>query len=336
MLRSIFKKLTFQDIDKSGVKWRLSALAVVLLYLYLLYDFIEVRPDHFFLCTLVLVFVFFGKDWGRMFLIDWLPFVIFWVLYDSMRGIADTVRGNIFIFQPYILEVTLFGWMTSSTVPAFYFQIFQFAHEGRLTKVILDLFTTTTYLVHFIAPLLLGWIFWHTLNERRTYYLFVYTFTTLNLMALITFMIYPTAPPWYVYSHGFDQPILVVYDSAASLINVDKLMGGNFLQTLWGTFNSNEFAAIPSLHSGYPTVIALFIWLRFKGWTWLFVLYPLSAWFSAVYLNQHYIIDLIIGSLYVFIAYFIAKKLILPYIFDRFIDYNLSTKISSNNKVGAK
>jgi len=332
MLRNIKKKYTFEGIDKSGVKWRVSVLAVVLMYMYLMYVFIGVRPDHFFLCTLVLVFVFFGKGWGRMFLVDWSPFIIFWVAYDSMRGIANTVRDYIFVFEPYNLEVILFGWMTSSTVPAFYLQIFQMAHEDALVKIALDIFTTSTYLMHFMTPLLLGWIFWHTLNERRTYYLFIYTFTTLNFMALLTFMIYPAAPPWYVYSYGFDQPQLTAYDSSASLINFDRLIGSNFLQSLWNTFNPNHFAAIPSLHSGYPTVIALFIWLRFKGWTWLFVLYPLGAWFSAVYLNHHYIIDLIIGSIYVFIAYFIAKKLILPYIFDRIIDYNLSTKILSNKK----
>ena len=327
MKGSILKKLSFSGIDRSTIKWRASVLAVVLIYIYLMHVFIGVRPDHFFLCTLVLVFVFFGREWGRMFLIDWSPFIVFWIAYDSMRGLVDSVRGHIFVFEPYNIEAILFGWTTSSTVPAFYFQIFQVSYDGSLVRAFFDIFTTTTYLLHFIVPLILGWIFWHTLNERRTFYLFVYTFTTLNLMALITFMIIPSAPPWYVFNYGFDQPSLEFYDSSASLINFDMLIGNNFLQTLWGTFNSNYFAAIPSLHSGYPTLIALFIWLRFRGWTWIFILYPISAWFSAVYLNHHYIIDLIIGALYVIIAYFIASRLILPYIFDRFIDYNLSTKI---------
>jgi hypothetical protein len=152
--------------------------------------------------------------------------------------------------------------MTSSTVPAFYFQIFQVEYEGTFVWVLIDIFTSKAYLLHFIIPLVLGWIFWHTLNERRTFYLFVYTFTTLSLMALITFMIFPSAPPWYVFFHGFKQPSLEFYDSSALLINF----------------------------------------------------------------------DLIIGVFYVGAAYFIAKKLILPYIFDRFIDYNLSTKILSCSK----
>jgi len=120
-----------------------------------------------------------------------------------MRGIADSVRGYIFVIEPYQTEEFLFGWMSSSDIPAFYFQKFQLLHDGDFIKVFLDISTTVFYLLHFIAPLLLGWILWHTLSERRNYYLFVYTFTVLNLMALITFMTFPVAPPWYVYDYGF-------------------------------------------------------------------------------------------------------------------------------------
>ena len=66
--------------------------------------------------------------------------------------------------------------------------------------MVLDLTSALMYALHFVSPLILGWFFWHTLNERRTFYVCVYAFTVLNVMALITFMVYPAAPPWYVYS----------------------------------------------------------------------------------------------------------------------------------------
>ena len=96
-------------------------------------------------------------------------------------------------------------------------------------------------------------------------------------MALITFMVFPTAPPLYVHKHGFVQPMVDDLSSAGALVAFDKLLGGNYLHSLWDTFNSNRFAAIPSLHSGYPTVIALLLWLRFRGITWIFIGYPLSV-----------------------------------------------------------
>jgi hypothetical protein len=49
-------------------------------------------------------------------------------------------------------------------------------------------------------------------------------------------------------------------------------------------------------------------------------LYPAAVWFSAVYLNHHYVIDLIIGGFYVIAAYFIATKLLYPVFFARFIE----------------
>jgi len=89
---------------KSQYRGRLLGVLIVISYFYLMYKTIGVRPDHFFLSTLVLVFILFGKSWGRTFLIDWAPFIIFWIAYDMMRGVADSIRGYIFDMQPYDAE----------------------------------------------------------------------------------------------------------------------------------------------------------------------------------------------------------------------------------------
>lgn len=329
-------KRIWDYLNESQRRWNIFILVGIALYFILIGKFIKTRPDHIFLALLVFSFVFLGKKWGRMLLVDWSPWIIFWISYDMMRGIADTVRGNIHIREVFECERMFFGWLTSAEIPAFYFQSFQKAHEGELVRAFLDVFTSNVYALHFLVPLVLGWILWHTLNERRNYYEYVHTMTLLNFMALVTFMLYPAAPPWYVFNHGFGQPTGEFLDSAGSLVNFDALIGTHFFRSIWNTFNSNPFAAIPSLHAGYPTAIAFFIWKRFKGKNWLWFIYPLSAWFSAVYLNHHYIIDLILGSLYFFIAYWIAKFLLTPKIFDRFVNYDLNPKrvwIASRAKV---
>lgn len=327
-MRERLKKLSMAGSTRTDLKWRIIVFLILITYCYVMHKTIGVRPDHFFLSLIILVFLIFGREWGIKFLIDWSPFIIFWIAYDMMHGIADSMKGYIHVAEPFNLEHLLFGWMSGFPVPAFYLQHFQITHDGSFVKLFMDLYSTAMYLLHFIAPLLLGWFFWHTLNERRTYYLFVYTFTVLNVMALITFMIFPSAPPWYIYKHGFVQPMVDDLSSAGALVNFDKLLGGNYLQSLWDTFNSNRFAAIPSLHSGYPTVIVLLLWLRFRGITWIFIGYPLSVWFAAVYLNHHYIIDLIIGSCYAIVAYYIAKNILLPHVFDNIINFNESGRQS--------
>jgi len=72
--------------------------------------------------------------------------------------------------------------------------------------------------------------------------------------------------------------------------------------------------------------MALCLWWRLRGWTWLFVFYPLLAWFAAVYLNHHYLIDLVIGSLYTVVAWGFARIVLIPFVFDRFVDYELTSR----------
>jgi hypothetical protein len=304
-------------------------------YCYTISRTIGFRPDHAFLCLIVFVFLVYGREWGKLFLKDWSPFILFWVAYDMMRGVADSIRGRINIEGPFQLEQWLFGWLTPSQIPPFYFQAFQIAHDGTVIKLVFDLASALIYALHFVAPLIVGWFFWHTLNERRTFYLYVCTFTVLNVMALITFMVYPAAPPWYVYAHGFSQPTAGMIDSAGALVNFDKIVGRRFFVSFYNTFNSNLFAAIPSLHSGYPTTIALALWWRLRGRSWLFVLYPLLAWFAAVYLNHHYVIDLVIGSLYALAAWCLAKFVLMPRVFDRFVDYEVTSRRVLTTSFGA-
>ena len=308
----------------------------VLLYLFTISRTIGIRPDHAFLSLLIFVFLIYGRSWGRLFLIDWSPFILFWVAYDMMRGVADSIRGQINIEGPFRLEQLLFGWLTPADVPPFYFQHFQIAYDGTSIRMLFDLASALIYALHFITPLVLGWFFWHTLNERRTFYRYVYALTVLNVMALVTFMIYPVAPPWYVYEHGFGQPTSVMLDSAGALMNFDKIIGKRFFVSFYNTFNSNLFAAIPSLHAGYPTMIALCLWERLRGRAWLFIAYPLLAWFAAVYLNHHYVIDLVIGSVYAVLAWGFAKTILIPFVFDRLIDYEISSRQVLKSSFGAK
>ncbi len=307
-------------MQRDEYKWKIYVLLGVVVYFIAINQVIHVRPDHVFVALVLLSFLL-GKERARRFLVDWLPFVLFWVAYDMMRGVADSVRGQINIADPYRWEVMLFQPLLHGDIPAFYFQV---VRETMPTlKQILNLISANLYTLHFAMPLLLGWIFWHTTDDRPMYYKFVYTLTVLNAMALITFMLYPAAPPWYVYHYGFVQPIPESSywgTSAGNLIDVDKLFGISFFTTLWDSFNSNHFAAIPSLHGAYPVVVSYFAWLKFRKRPVLLSLYPALTWFAAVYLNQHYVIDLLIGLLYIVFAYAASVHFLYPKVFRRFIE----------------
>ena len=310
------------NLRSSNHKWKVYVFIGVLIYFIVINQIIHIRPDHIFLALIVLSFIM-GKNRAKRFLVDWSPFVIFWVLYDMMRGVADSIRGFIHIVEPYVWEMFSFGWLCGGKIPAFWFQEWQKVIDGSVLKTVLDLMSANFYTAHFAIPLLLGWLFWHTTDDRRMFYRFVYTLLVLDLLALFTFMIYPAAPPWYVMDYGFVQPDRFSDFwgiSAGSLINVDKLFGFNFFTTVWDHFNSNHFAAIPSLHGAYPVVISLFAYKKFKKHLGWLIFYVSGTWFAAVYLNQHYIVDLIIGAGYVFAAYQIVHRLLMPKVFNKFLD----------------
>jgi hypothetical protein len=301
-------------------KWKIYVLLGVLAYFVAINQIIKVRPDHIFLALVLFSFVL-GKQRARRFLVDWLPFVLFWIGYDMMRGIADSVRGTIHVVEPYRWELALFGQF--GEIPPFIMQQWREAIAWPWLRKFIDVLAANFYTAHFAVPLLLGWVFWHTTNDRPMFYKFVYTLTVLNVLALLTFMAYPAAPPWYVYHYGFAPPESDAgfwAISAGNLVDVDHLLGFKFFATLWDSFNANHFAAVPSLHGAYPIVLSFFAFKKFRWNPWLLSLYPAAVWFAAVYLNHHYVIDLIIGGFYVIAAYFIATKLAYPALFARFIE----------------
>jgi len=260
-----------------------------------------------------------GKDKAKKFLIDWTPLVMCWILYDIMRGIVDNLRGVIHIKGPYDLELLLFGKLFGNKIPAFFMQEIQNVMDGSLFKGAIDLICANFYTLHFGAPLIMAWILWHTTNDRRMHYSFAYTFTLLNILALITFYVYPAAPPWYVQQYGFVQPAGELFGTAGSLVNVDRMLQMKFFTTLWDNMNPNHFAAVPSLHGAYPVVIGFFLYKKFKKHLFLILLYPLGTWFAAVWLNHHYIIDLILGVIYIAIAYQITEKVLFPRVFNKLV-----------------
>ncbi len=305
----------FRTRTESSHRWKLYLFAGVVLYYVIVNIFIILRPDHVFLTLLLLTFLL-GGDKAKWFLIDWLPYIGFWIAYDMMRGVADGWKGYINIREVYDTEILLFGSFFNDTLPAFWFQQFQQANEPYFWKQIVDLLAANFYSAHFYGPLILGWLLWHTYDDRRTYYRFVWTLTVLNAMALATFFVYPAAPPWYVLRHGFVQPVGEIFGMEGGLINIDNMIEMKLLSTVWRNMNSNLFAAIPSLHGAYPMAVSFFAWFKFKKYPQFLILYPILVWWSTVYLNHHYIIDLIIGAVYVGVAYLINQYILMSYVFD--------------------
>ncbi len=307
--------------SKRTGKFQITVLVLVILFFIVENQVTHLRPDHAFLALLIVILAF-GKERSRQFLIDWSPFVVFWIAYDMMRGVADNLLGYVHTFTPFRMEQLLFYPILHGDILPFILQNWQKATSLHALAHLLNVISANFYTFHFAVPIVIGWIFWHTTNDRKMFYRFAYTLTTLNFMALATFMLFPTAPPWYVMHYGFAQPQHTSFFglSAGSLVDLDKLLGGHTFATIWDSFNPNHFAAVPSLHGAYPIAAITFLYLKFRKYLGWMLLYPLGTWFAAVYLNQHYVVDLIIGGIYLWAAFQMEEKILYPKLFARFLE----------------
>jgi hypothetical protein len=303
------------------------------------------RPDQLFLILLLFVL---GVQKGRrirLFLVDWLPFIMFVAVYDMMRSFAPRLYSRVHVIEPHQWEMTIFGWMANGDIPAFSLQAWRAAHVDDTIKIAMDLVLSMTYASFFVAPVILMGILWWKLKDRRLFWRFSCTLLLLNYMALATFVLYPTAPPWYYQEFGTMQPSETVYygqAAAAGLLHLDTLLNMGLFATVWGSFNPNYFAAVPSLHGAWPVAVAMFTLMAFGRKAWPIVIYPALVSFSGAYFNHHYLIDYVIAWAYLLVAFMVIGHFVMPWL-DRVMDYNLlraeEIPISSTNarrRVSAK
>lgn len=98
----------------------------------------------------------------------------------------------------------------------------------------------------------------------------------------------------------------------AALSRVDKLFGIIFYQETYTTQNRIPFGSFPSLHAAWPSLIMFCFPIRgshlFKV---LAVCYVCLIYWAAMYLQHHYVIDLLGGTLYAYLTYrmVFARKL---------------------------
>ena len=68
-----------------------------------------------------------------------------------------------------------------------------------------------------------------------------------------------------------------------------------------GRHLANPYAAIPSLHAGWSLLVVITLWpFVSRAWRPLLVAYPLAMGLTLVYTGEHYVIDILLGWLYVY------------------------------------
>ena len=234
-----------------------------------------------------------------------LPIFLTGILYDTQRYWGKAVRGVPHIAEPYLLEKRLFG------VPS---------PDGTLTinewfglhlHPVLDFIAGGAYLTfigifmllaaYFTRRIHLDAYFERTPSQRPwSVYAPAWSFLVVNVLGFATWFLYPAAPPWYVETYGLDTILLDIPMNPARTVRFDALFGTSFFTGMYGA-GSNPFGAIPSLHVSYPVLSIVFA-MRLKRLRWFTIVFASLVGFAAVYLNHHYLIDVVLGVFYALIA----------------------------------
>ena len=213
---------------------------------------------------------------------------LFIVLYFFLGIWPNYMFGDVDTAGVYGMERDLFGVTLadgSRVIPSEYFR----QHHWAVMDILSGLFYLCWVPLPFIYALVLYFQKRPDLAMSLTW-----SFLLVNICGFIGYYVHPSAPPWYVMTHGFDV-ITGTPGSAAGFANADELTGIPFFHWFYDK-NANVFAAIPSLHSAYNPIAFYYAWRKgSKPWMVVLGIVSVGIWFSAVYSGHHYVIDVILG-----------------------------------------
>ncbi|MDA1110805.1 MAG: phosphatase PAP2 family protein [Nitrospinae bacterium] len=257
------------------------------------------RPDH--LVVLFLALAYYGGPRTQSLYLFFLPFTLYLILYDSQGYYAEAIRGEVHVTEPYNFDKRFFGIETSRgrLLPSEWLQ--------NHTHPILDIITSLAYLT--FVPVFLGVALFYRfyLVSRKNSPLEKETIKTkahalmwgmfwLNILCCSTYFWYPAAPPWYVDQYGLGPAMLDTAPSAAGALRFDAIFGIHLFADIYAKC-PNVFGAIPSGHVAFP-MLCMYFAFKLKSLRVLCILFFLLIAFSAVYLNHHYVLDVLWGAVY--------------------------------------
>ena len=266
--------------------------------------------------VLLLLLAACGGDWAvwrRAVVRDWLPLLAVLFTYDLLRGAADQI-GNRLASLPVLVngkpgagglerahvlpmiraDEALFGWATGGTVPTVWLQ--DLLHVPGQVRWY-DIAIVPVYMSHYIVPMALAIVLW--LSAYHLFARYVWTLVVLTVLTLITYVLFPAAPPWMAGLNGYLPDVARITSETLQATGIGTINAA----VTRGQAYANAVAAVPSLHSAVPMMVLLFSWsLVSRRTRALLVGYVVAMTFTLTYGGEHYVIDAVIGWIYAAVA----------------------------------
>lgn len=235
------------------------------------------------------------------------PLALVAFLYDTMRFVKNVglTPERVHLCDLREAEIALFGVGVGGGPMGTLHDAIQARPSLALDALCAIPYGTYIYVVIGAAVFLYGRDF-HRLQR------FAWTFLLLNIAGFLTYHLYPAAPPWYFHAHGCVVDLDARASAGPNLARVDALMGVEYFRGFYGRSN-DIFGAVPSLHVAYPALVAI------ETWPYLSVpkrvvavAYAALMCVAAVYLDHHWVIDVLVGLAYTAALMWLLRRLFRP------------------------
>jgi len=263
------------------------------------YGVVGLRPEHTAIYFL-LVGLYTIHEKTRHFLFAFAIFLLYVVVFDSLRMFPNYLYNTVHIEDLYNADKSLFGinYGTQRLTLNEYAQLYR--------NPIADVLSGVFYVSWVPVPLLFAtYLFF---NNKTLCLRFLYGFVFTTFIGVAIYYLYPAAPPWYVEEHGF-RLLLNTRTNPAGLLNFDEITGIPLFKSIYSN-GPMPFAAMPSKHAAFP--LFCFLYGRKLKKNWLnaaFLICTAGIWFSAIYTQHHYVLDVLAGGLLAVTGYLLFERI---------------------------
>jgi hypothetical protein len=233
---------------------------------------------------------------ARGIVLEWLPFIAVLIAYDSLRGSA----GHLFAVH-YLPQLRVDSALFGGTTPTVSLQ--HLLWHGHV--VWYDVIFWCVYLTHFFATPVLAAVLWKV--DRPRFRKFAVLVATLSFAGILTYALYPAAPPWMASQAHFIAPTTRIVPDVFFSLHIHS--AGSLIEH--GYRYANDVAAVPSLHAAFALLVAITLWPRRRKWLRpLVALYPVAMAFTLIYTAEHYFSDIVLGWIYAIATVFLAGAML--------------------------
>jgi hypothetical protein len=232
---------------------------------------------------------------------EWMPFLVLFLAYELMRGLADDVGFRVHVGDVAGVERFLFG----GHLPTALLQGWLHPASGIDWLAVAG---TVVYMLHFILPLATALLLWRV--RPNLFHPYLVSLILLSFAGFATYLFLPVAPPWYAAQVGLvgtaPGEVAISYlkpGAFADLAGSFGLDGDRLYNVAFTSLNANPVAAFPSLHAAYPFLTFLVLRRAFGRIGWLAFAYFAFVSFTIVYTADHYVVDVLGGVIYASAAY---------------------------------